>query len=72
MSAILKSKRVITVSGGEKLTDELFAELSVTQQLLAKIGEAVEVDIQIATFKDNGNKYVSRDSIMAIHDALFS
>ena len=70
MPSILKSTRVLKPSNSTELTDELFGELSVTQQLLAKIGEAVKVDVMISSFEDR--KYVSRESILAIHDALFA
>lgn len=71
MPAILKSKRALVESNSSlPMTDELFAELKTTQQLIAKIGEAVDVPVLIAEYE--GRKYVSRDTVLAIHDALFT
>lgn len=61
--------RALNVSSKSvKMTDEDYESMSAGNQLLAGLAEALGIVPLIAEY--NGNKYVSRETIEAIHEAL--
>lgn len=69
--AKLKSTRG-AVTGGSKnvpLTDELYAVLNAGNQFIAKLAEAMNVEVMIGEF--NGHNYVARETIVALDETMF-
>jgi hypothetical protein len=52
----------------EPITDELYDRLSLGNQVLTNIGEDLKIQVLVADY--NGNKYLSRETILAIAEAL--
>ncbi len=66
-----KYKARYAFSGGSTtpLTEEMFADLSGSQQLIANLAEALGVEAKMAKFEDR--YFVSRETVEELQNVLF-
>ena len=62
------TRKVTGQSSSVEMTDELYDKLSKSQQLIAAIGEALNLKVKIASYE--GRNYVSGETVDAIATAL--
>ena len=63
------STRTVGGSNATPMSDEQYTAMSGGQQLLAKIGEALGVEVMIAEYEER--YFVSRETITAIDSAIW-
>lgn len=69
--AKIKSTRsaIVPNSKSEDLTDELYEQLNTGNKFIAKLAEALKIDVQIGDY--NGNKYVTRETVIELDQTMF-
>ena len=62
------NRKVTGQSTAVDMTDEIYAELSASQQLIAAIAEALDLPVLVAKYQDR--HYVSRQTVDAVASKL--
>jgi hypothetical protein len=62
-------RKLFTSNSNYELTDEIYSELSLGQQLLAAMAEAAELENFISEY--NGRYYVNREAIRQLWKIVF-